>query len=57
MTKPSEKETRTDEATMIKNAAEYRSKIVRRKSRKTSSTSTPSKPTGKSEAIAKANIS
>jgi len=57
MTKPSEKETRTDEATMIKNAAEYRSKIVRRKTKKKSSTSTPTEPTGKSEAIAKANTS
>jgi hypothetical protein len=57
MTKPSSQETRTDEATMIKDAAIQRSKMVRRKSRKTSSTSTPTVPTGKSEAIAKANIS
>ena len=57
MIKPPSTETRTDEATMIKNAAEQRSKIVRRKKRKKSSTQSAEAPTGKREAIAKANIS
>jgi hypothetical protein len=56
MTKPSTKETTTDEAKMIMNAAEQRSKIVRRKARKKSSSSTPTEPTGKGEAIKRGGI-
>lgn len=57
MTKPPQSVTRTDEATMIKNAVEQRSKIVRRKTRKKKSNASKSTTSGKREAIAKANYS
>jgi len=57
MMKPSQTETRTDAATMIKYAAEQRSKIVRRKPRKKKTITLPAKPSEKAEAIAKANLS
>lgn len=56
MTIPSATETKTDEATMIKNAIDYRSKMVRRKKRK-KTTRTPAKASsGKAEAQKTAGI-
>lgn len=57
MSKPPATETRTDEATMIKNAAEQRSKIVSRKVRKKSSVGITKTASGKIEVISKSNIS
>ena len=54
MTKPPATETRTDEATMIKLATEYRSKMVRRKPRKkktNTSKETSSTSSGKAKAV------